>query len=749
MQWKFKSRAEQRKTYAGKKAMPRFRQTEEILKLMSKKDAIRNVGIIAHIDHGKTTMTDSLLVEAELLSPEVAGSAKVLDYLEEEQRRGITIKTANISLLHVMNGRCYLINLVDTPGHVDFTGKVTRALRAIDGAVVVVDAVEEVMAQTETVTRQALEERVKPVLFINKLDRLIREMKLTSAEIQIKLARIISSFNDLIENFAETEYKEEWKVDPAKESVVFGSALHKWGFTLRTAGQKGTTLDAMGITEAYRTDKHLTLSKLIPLHTAILDMIVRNLPSPVESQPYRVPRIWSGGLGSEIGQAMLNCDDEGPTVMCVTMAQHIPRTGLVATGRVFSGSIKRGDRIYLIEAGNECLVQEVSLYMGPFRQVVNGISAGNIAALSDLSHARAGHTLVDYAHKEAMTPFESVKYFVEPLMTVMIEPKNPGDLPRVREAMDRLSIEDPNLVTTIEEETGQYLISGMGELHLEIALNFMRQFVGGVDLTVSSPISAYRETVTTLGNTVMAKSQNKHNAFWVRVEPFENKVLGLAETAVISDKAKQDRTMDSLEEFENVWTVDRNKNVLVDATGDEQLLEVKDGIISGFQWACRTGALCMEPLRGVKAKLVRAQLDPHPSLRNPEQVKRAVSRAVLGSCLTAKPILLEPIYKIEVSVQNRWFGACTNIISRRRGKILSTEQKGILVIITGEIPVAETFGLSGEMRSATSGYAFWQFTFDRWSRIPVNLSGQVIKRLREKRGLPRDIPTPEMFVDEG
>ncbi|MEM2568032.1 MAG: GTP-binding protein, partial [Candidatus Bathyarchaeia archaeon] len=194
--------------------MPRFRQTSEILKLMHRKENIRNIGIIAHIDHGKTTMTDSLLAEAGLLSPRIAGKARTLDYLEEEQKRGITIKTANISLLHEIGGSPYVINLVDTPGHVDFTGKVTRALRAVDGVVVVVDAVEEVMVQTETVTRQALEERVRPVLFINKVDRLIRELKLTPEEIQDKFTRIIRDFNSLIELYGEPDFKEKWKVDP-------------------------------------------------------------------------------------------------------------------------------------------------------------------------------------------------------------------------------------------------------------------------------------------------------------------------------------------------------------------------------------------------------------------------------------------------------------------------------------------------------------------------------------------------------
>ena len=182
--------------------MPRFKQIPQIQQLMGRKEFIRNIGIIAHIDHGKTTLADSLLAGAGLLSTVMAGQARVLDYLEEEQKRKITIKTANITLLIENEDTPYILNLVDTPGHVDFTGKVTRALRVINGAVVVVDAVEEIMAQTEIVTRQALEERVRPVLFINKVDRLVTELQLNEEQIQKKLNHIIDSFNDLIELYA-------------------------------------------------------------------------------------------------------------------------------------------------------------------------------------------------------------------------------------------------------------------------------------------------------------------------------------------------------------------------------------------------------------------------------------------------------------------------------------------------------------------------------------------------------------------
>jgi len=723
--------------------MPRFRQTTEILKLMKKKENIRNIGIIAHIDHGKTTMTDSLLAEAGLLSPRIAGQARALDYLEEEQKRGITIKTANISLLHDMNGESYVINLVDTPGHVDFTGKVTRALRAIDGAVVVVDAVEEIMAQTEIVTRQALEERVKPALFINKVDRLIKELKLNSDEIQSKFARIIGDFNNIIEIYGEPVFKKKWKVNPEAGSVAFGSALHRWGFTLDKTKQE--RIRFAEIVEAYEKNKHQTLSRRLPLSKAILDMSVKNLPNPVEAQKYRIPKIWKGRLESEIGQTMLNCVDDGPTVMCITMAQFDPQMGVIATGRLFSGTVKEGDSVYLVGVGKEYRLHQVLMCVGAFRDAVDRIAAGNIAVLSGLDLARAGETLVTAKYKESMIPLEPVRYISEAVMTIAVEPRNPKDLPRLVEAIKRLSIEDPNLTSTIDEESGQYLLSGMGELHLEIALKFLRQYAEGVELAASSPVVAYREGIQKIGEAVTAKSLNRQNMFCVQVEPLESRLLDLIEKEEFTEERRRKYLK---ENAENVWSVDKYGNMLVNSTKRVQnLSSVKDSIISGFNWACRAGPLCGEPLRGIKAKLIAAELQEDAKMRETTQIARAVSRAILGSILTAKPALLEPIYNIEISVPVQWLGACSNILTRRRGKIRFAEHKGGLSIIMGHIPVAETFGLTDELRSATSGRAFWQCTFDRWDRVPEEVASEIISQIRARRGLPLKIPKPDKFIE--
>jgi elongation factor 2 len=708
--------------------MPRFRQLNEILRLMRDKEHIRNLGIIAHIDHGKTTLTDSLLAGAGLLSPQMAGTARVLDYLEEEQKRKITIKTANISLLY----RSHVINLVDTPGHVDFTGKVTRALRAIDGAVVVVDAVEEIMAQTEVVTRQALEERVQPVLFINKVDRLIMELQLNAEQVEKKLQHVIDRFNDLVELYGDEGFKKKWQIDPAKGNVVFGSALHGWGFTLGMARLKAVKFS--DIVDAYRNMQQEELRERLPVYEAVFDMAISNLPNPKEAQAYRMEKIWAGQVDSEIGRVISECKDGGPAVICVTNVQADADDCVIAAGRLFSGTVRKGDKLYLVDAQSEMVVNHVYVQMGSFREEVEQVSAGNIVALAVSGMVKAGETLVDPAHKEDMVPFESISYVSEPVVTVAVEPKDPKDLPILLDALDKLAVEDPNLTVNVDRETGEYLLNGMGELHLEIAI---KQLSSNVLVSFSSPRVVYRESVTTKGVKAMAKSPNKQNKFTVQVEP-------LAEDTTKPDGQECD------EEAGIVLSVDEHRNVLFDCSGKTEPIEesLLESIIAGFEFACKAGPLCGEPMKHVKANLVEFHVSDDSDLGGSVEIMRGVGKAVFGSFLTAKPVLLEPVYKTVISVPTELAGECQRIVSSRRGKISGFEQKGLLAVITGFVPVAESFGLSQELRSATSGRAFWQSILDRWERMPEKLAAKIVEEIRKRKGLSAEIPKAERFLEE-
>lgn len=713
--------------------MPKFRQTNEIQNLMSKKELIRNLGIIAHIDHGKTTLADSLLAGTGLLSPTMAGSARVLDYLEEEQKRKITIKTANISLLYKTAQNNYIINLADTPGHVDFTGKVTRALRAIDGVVVVVDAVEEIMAQTEMVTRQALEERVRPILFINKVDRLITELQLTPEQIEKKLAHIISSFNDLIELYGESPLKEQWKVDPAKDNVTFGAALHGWGFTLGMAKEKNVKFT--DIINSYKNVDHEKLKKLFPVHKAVFEMAIKSIPDPKQAQSYRVEKIWDGVMKTEAGLAMAECSDAGAMVMCVTNVQTDPNGGTIARGRIFSGTAKKGDTLHLVDALTDTTIEHVYVQMGSFKEEVEQIPSGNIATLSLTGMVRAGETLVDSAHKKGMVPFERINYVSEPVMTVAVEPKNPQDLLIMLKSMLKLVTEDPNLAAIVNNETGEYLLSGMGELHLEVALNQLKSTNTNLEISSSSPRVVYRESVTKKGSPATATSPNKQNRFTVQVEPLDNEAQA-NQQLMIEDKG-------------SILSIDEYRNMLVDCYGKTDTLDQETlmAIIAGFEFACKTGPLCREPVRRMRVNLLDLQLSQNAEMHSSTEITHAVGKAIFGSFLSAKPVLEEPVYKTIISVHSELAGECSRIITTRRGKIKSFEQKDALTVITAFIPVAETFNLSKELRSATSGRAFWESILDRWEIVPEKLMVKVITEVRQRKGLPAEIPTAKKFLE--
>lgn len=729
--------------------MPRYKTTTEALKIIGKKEQIRNFGVIAHVDHGKTTMSDSLLAACGMLSPSLAGQALALDYMDLEQQRQMTIKAANVTLYYEQKGAAYVLNMIDTPGHIDFTGKVTRSLRAIDGAVVVTDAVEGVMTQTETVTRQAMEERVRPVLFINKIDRLVKELRLTPEKMQEWLANIISDFNQLITIYAEPEYKEKWKVSIQESSVAFGSAKDRWGFTFEIAQEK--QIGFIDIYDAYVKDQVQQLTERAPLHEAVLSMVIKHLPPPPFAQRYRIPKIWSGDLNSEIGQALVNCDENGPIVMMITNVVVDPQAGVVAIGRLFSGSVRDGDGVYLLNARRGERIQSVNMFMGPYRELVGGLTAGNIPALLGLEHARSGETI---SSVKDMVPFESIKYVSEPVVTIAVESKHPRDLPKLVDALRRLSIEDPNLVIKINEETGETLMSGMGVLHLEIATTLLQQ--QGLEIVTSRPLINYRETIMASAGPFMARSPNRHNKIFMRVEPLKEQVIDLIRKGQLSEnidrktiaKVLREQGWDA-EEARNVVTIDERGNILVDATKGVQFLQESiDSIRAGFVDVMNNGPLAYEYCRGVKAILDHYVPHEDPAHRTYAQLMPATRRSLLASMLSAQAVLLEPILGIEVKCSADLIGTVAGVVSSKRGKMGNVLQKEVLTIIQGEIPAAETFDLSEVMRGATAGKAIWNTHFKAWLPVPASMLRAIVAEIRKRKGLPPEPPTADEFIEK-
>src|SRR4030042_1005982 len=284
--------------------------------LMSQPKFIRNIGTAAHIDHGKTTLSDNLIAGAGMMAEDLAGKQLLLDFDEQEQARGITINAASASMVYTFKGQEYLINLIDTPGHVDFGGDVTRAMRAIDGVMILCCAVEGVMPQTETVIRQAIKERVHPILFVNKVDRLINELQVTPEEMQQPLANIVNEVNEKIRKLLPPELKEEWALKVESGNVVFGSAFNNWAITVPY--MKKTGINFQTIYENCKNQDQKSLAKKAPLHEVLLEEVITHLPDPLTAQKLRIPVIWHGDPESSFGKGMLNCDPEGPVAYMVT-----------------------------------------------------------------------------------------------------------------------------------------------------------------------------------------------------------------------------------------------------------------------------------------------------------------------------------------------------------------------------------------------------------------------------------------------
>lgn len=719
-------------------------QIQKIQRLTSSQKNIRNIATSAHIHHGKTALTDNLLAASGYMAAKNAGSLEegmaTWQHLDEQERL-MTVDSANVSMVHDFHGEEYLINLIDTPGHVDFGGNVTRAMRAIDGTIVLVCAVEGIMPQTETVIKQALKERVRPVLFINKVDRLIKEMKLTPEGMQQRFIKIIQTFNDLIAKIADQEFREKWLVNINDGSVAFGSARENWALSVPFMKKKAITFkDIFTLYEMDEQAKKDWVWKNAPLYEVLLDMAVKHLPNPLEAQKYRIPKIWHGDLDSDFGKGLINCDPKGKVGFVITRIVIDPRSGKeISAGRLFSGTLRNGMDVHLNLANKKQKVQQIFIYNGVKPEQIEEIGPGNVLAISGVT-GEAGETVTI----EPETPFEELKHIFEPVVTKSIEVKKMMDLPKLVEILKQVAKEDPSVKVEINEQTGESLISGMGELHLEIIENRIKT-EKGLEVKTSAPIVVYRETVNKKSTAVEGKSPNKHNSFFISVEPMDDETYNAIKSGEIPEgrvKKKSQELANVLSKFgwdgETIRSVrDVYKgNMFFDNTkGEVHIGEVIEMVLDAFEMVIDKGPLAREPCTKMKFYLEDIKLHEDAIHRGPAQVYPAVRESITETMKKADACLFEPVQIHVIEIPNRFLSAITKLVGSKRGQLLEVKQEEEDSEVRAKIPVAEMIGWSNDLRSATEGRGVSSLADQMFEKVPQSLTADIIRKIRTRKGL--------------
>jgi len=835
---------------------------DEIRTIMDKKKNIRNMSVIAHVDHGKSTLTDSLVSKAGIIAGAKAGEARFTDTRKDEQDRCITIKSTAISLYYTMTDEdvsfitqereegcnSFLINLIDSPGHVDFSSEVTAALRVTDGALVVVDCVSGVCVQTETVLRQAIAERIKPVLFMNKMDLALLTLQLDSEDLYLTFQRILENVNVIIATYgSEDGPMGDVSVDPSKGTVGFGSGLHGWAFTLKQFASlysskfgiepaklmkrlwgdqfyhpkekkwskssdkgyvrgftqyildpiykvfnmcmKDTKENALALIEKIgvkltteekeEQEKKLlktVMRKWLPAGEALLQMISIHLPSPHTAQKYRTELLYEGPNDDEAAVAMKNCDVSGPLMMYISkMVPTSDKGRFYAFGRIFSGAVSTGQKVRImgpnyVPGKKEDLylkaIQRTILMMGRYVEPIEDVPCGNICGLVGVDQflVKTG-TISTFANAHNM---KVMKFSVSPVVRVAVECKNPADLPKLVEGLKRLAKSDP-MVQCMIEESGEHIIAGAGELHLEICLKDLEEDHAGIPLKKSDPVVSYRETVQSESDRMcLSKSPNKHNRLFMKAI---NMPDGLPEDIDNGDVAPRQEMKErarylaekydyDVTEARKIWCFGPDgtgPNMVIDCTkGVQYLNEIKDSVVAGFQWATKEGVLAEENMRGVRFNIHDVTLHADAIHRGGGQIIPTARRVLYACVLTAEPRLLEPVYLVEIQCPEQAVGGIYGVLNRKRGHVFEEAQTPgtPMFVVKAYLPVNESFGFTADLRSNTGGQAFPQCVFDHWQIMPgdpfeaSSKPATIVAETRKRKGLKEGIPGLDNYFDK-
>jgi len=668
----------------------------------------RNIGIIAHIDAGKTTITERILFYTQRIHRmgEVHDGTTTMDWMAQERERGITITAAATS--------CYWlghqVNIIDTPGHIDFTVEVQRSLRVLDGGIVVLDGVAGVEPQSETVWHQADRYGVPRICFINKMDRpgadfghaveTIRDrLGAEPVAVQIPLGseEKFEGTVDLITGKALVwademgTRQEEVDVPPYMEEEiaryrdVLLESLGEVDDAMATDYLEGTNVPVEEIRRALR---EATLhSKLVPVFCGsalrnkgiqpLLDAVVHYLPSPLDVPPME-------GVNPETGETEIrHVDEEGPFSALAFKIASDPYVGRLAYVRVYSGTLKTGSRVFNSTKERKERAGRLLRMHANRQEDIDAVYAGDIAAVIGLKQTFTGDTLCD---GDAPIILEAIK-FPEPVISVAIEPRTQADQEKMHEVLDRLAEEDPTFQVRVDRDTGQTLISGMGELHLEVLVDRMlREF--HVSANVGKPQVSYRETITipvrAEGRYIrQTGGHGQYGHVWLEMEPLTKGSGYVFENEISNGKVPK----------EFIPAVDQ-----------------------GIQEAMESGVLAGYPVVDIKVKLVDGSF--HEEDSSPLAFKIAGSMALKNGVQRAKPILLEPIMNVEAVVSEDFVGEVMGDLNSRRAQIEGLEARGSLQAVRAHAPLAEMFGYATALRSLTQGRGTFTMEFDYYAEVP-------------------------------
>ncbi len=686
-------------------------------------ERVRNIGIIAHIDAGKTTVTERLLYYTGRTYKigEVDAGTAVMDWMEQERERGITI-TAAATICYWQD---HHINIIDTPGHVDFTAEVERSLRVLDGGVVVFDGVAGVEAQSETVWRQANRYLVPRICFINKMDRtgadfnrtlsmIEQRLKARTLPIQLPLgsAESYEGIIDIIENKAwyfdgKPDSEPQEAAIPASDQAIcaeFRQALieklAESDDRIMEAYLEGTNITALELRQAVR---RVTLAnKGVPILCGsalknkgiqpLLDAIINYLPSPSDMPPIRA-------IDTKVGNEVTRpASDEAPFSALAFKVVSDPFVGRLVYFRVYSGGVKVGEQVLNATRGKRERIGRLLLMHANRREEVTAAASGAIVATLGLKNTFTGDTLCDSSQPVLL---ESIR-FPEPVLSIAIEPKTRADQDKMGEALQKLTEEDPTFRVDYNQETGQTVISGMGELHLEVIVSrLISEF--GVGAKVGNPRVAYKETIT-----VPVRAEGK----------FIRQSGGHGQYGHVCLE------LEPMKHGSGFQFVDRIKG----ATIPKQYIPA---VKLGIKEAIETGVLANYPVVDIKATLYDGSY--HEVDSSEIAFKMAGSMALRNGVKKAKPIILEPIMKVEVVTPEQFLGDIISDLNSRRGHIDTIDTQGETYIIHCFIPLAETFGYTTSIRSLTQGRATHSMEFSRYQALPAELTDNITEKAVGKR----------------